>query len=133
MLNAESIRAMKTPMIHSFTSTATLIEEMVQGGVKASGLDLLILVNTVIEDVARVADDGSSDGPQGDYTEDIKSMVVAYHAFSEAVQSSDKDGVVIWGRLMLEVQESLSIEVKSVDHIYDMIRRTCGVDPDVVL
>ena len=45
--------------------------------------------------------------------EDARSLAVAYHAFSRAVDDQDHLGVRVWGRLLLESQQQTGVELHS--------------------
>ena len=68
-----------------------------------------------------------------DYSETIKSLVVAYRAFGNAVEAQDENEIIVWGGILLDAQEELSVEVRSMDSVYRAIRTIARVEPEDVL
>jgi hypothetical protein len=45
--------------------------------------------------------------------EDARSLAIAYHAFSVAVDNQDHLGIQVWGRILLESQQKTGVELHS--------------------
>lgn len=52
-----------------------------------------------------------------------KSLAVAYHAYHEARQNDDHNGVVVWGEMLKEAQEATGVELTKDWVLDDLIAR----------
>jgi len=61
-------------------------------------------------------------------------LAVEYCAYIEAVQKSDSSGIRCWGRMLLNTQEALGVEVSFNDNIRELIaQHTAAEGPDATI
>lgn len=53
----------------------------------------------------------------------IKTLAVAYHAYMVDIEAGDHNGIIVWGRIVIEEQDRLKVTVIDTDTIQRDMKR----------